>query len=261
MNELVSIITPTYNCGCFISETIRSVKAQSYANWELIIYDDCSTDATEEIVAPFVEDDTRIRYFRNKINEGAAVTRNKALREAHGRWIAFLDSDDLWAPDKLEKQIKFMKDYGYHFSYHEYVEIDETSKEIGIYVSGIKRVTKFGMYSCCWPGCLSVMYDAHKVGLVQIADVKKNNDTALWLKVIETANCYLLKENLGFYRRRKGSITPSNIKARIGWHYILFHESVGKTKFVSVFWMFMNILGNVYKKVFYVNKYEVKGIK
>lgn len=256
--DLVSIITPTYNCGQFIGETIRSVKAQSYANWELIIYDDCSMDATDKIVTSFLKDDPRIRYFQNEKNSGAAVTRNNALRKANGHWIAFLDSDDLWTSDKLEKQLRFMKERGYHFSYHEYVEIDENSKELGVYVSGIKRVTRFGMYSCCWPGCLSVIYDANEIGLVQIADVKKNNDTAIWLKVVEKADCYLLKESLGFYRRRKGSITPLGIKARIGWHYILFHDAAGKGRLVSIFWMCINILGNIYKKIFYVKKYEVK---
>lgn len=256
--DLVSIITPTYNCGQFISETIRSVKAQSYTNWELIIYDDCSTDATETVVSSFLKEDSRIQYYRNDKNSGAAITRNNALRKAKGHWIAFLDSDDLWALNKLEKQIKFMEEHNYYFSYHEYVEIDENSNEIGIYVSGINRVTQFHMYSCCWPGCLSVMYDANKIGLIQIADVKKNNDTAIWLKIVEMTDCYLLKENLGFYRRREGSITPPNIRARIGWHYVLFHEAAGKNQLVSVFWMCLNILGNIYKKLFYVKKYGIE---
>ena len=149
--SLVSIITPTYNCGRFIAETIRSVQAQTYTDWEMIIFDDCSTDGTDKIVEGYAKDDSRIRYYRNATNSGAAVTRNNALRAAAGRWIAFLDSDDLWTPDKLEKQIGFMQRVGCAFSYHEYVEIDEDSNELGICVSGIDRVTKFGMYCCCWP--------------------------------------------------------------------------------------------------------------
>ena len=114
MNELVSVIMPSFNTAKFISETIESVLAQTYANWELIIVDDCSTDNTDEVVKPFLTD-KRIKYLKNKKNSGAAVSRNYALREAKGKWIAFLDSDDLWLPEKLEKQIAFMKKNNYMF--------------------------------------------------------------------------------------------------------------------------------------------------
>lgn len=258
MNDLVSIITPTWNCGRFIGDTIRSIQVQTYTNWEMIIADDCSTDNTQKVIEAFIKQDNRIRYIRNEKNSGAAITRNYALREARGRWIAFLDSDDLWSPNKLERQIKFMDENKYSFSYHEYVEIDEDSSEIGVYVSGKRHITKWEMYACCWPGCLSVMYDANVVGLVQIADVKKNNDTAMWLKVIDKADCYLLKENLGRYRRRKGSITPPSIKEKIGWHYVLFHKACGMNPIASAFWMCVNILGNSYKKIFFVKKYDIK---
>ena len=121
--ELVSIIMPSYKCGRFIAESIRSVQAQTYPNWELIIVDDCSADGTVEEVLQFKKEDSRIQLFQNCTNLGAAVARNVALKNAKGRWIAFLDSDDLWEPTKLEKQIKFMVGNGYAFSYHEYVEI------------------------------------------------------------------------------------------------------------------------------------------
>ena len=172
MTDLVSIIMPSYNTAKFIEETIDSVLSQTYANWELIIVDDCSTDDTDAVVAKYQDD--RIRYLKNEKNSGAAVSRNRALREAKGRWIAFLDSDDLWTPDKLEKQIRFMEENGYSYSYTNYLEIDEDSKPLGARVTGPKRITKAGMYAYCWPGCLTVMYDAKVVGLVQIADIKKN---------------------------------------------------------------------------------------
>ena len=116
---LVSIIMPSYNTAQYIADSIASVRAQTYQDWELIIVDDCSTDHTDEIVASFLED-ARIRYLKNESNSGAAVSRNRALREAKGKWIAFLDSDDLWHPEKLEKQIAFMKTNGYHFTYTDY---------------------------------------------------------------------------------------------------------------------------------------------
>lgn len=252
--DLVSIITPTYNCGRFIEETIRSVLAQTYQEWEMIIVDDCSTDNTSEVVNRLMAEDRRIRYFVNEHNSGAAVSRNKALREAKGRWIAFLDSDDLWLPEKLERQLDFMKKNNYAFTYHEYYEIDEQSKPLGVHVGGISKVGKFAMYSCCWPGCLAVMYDANVIGLIQIADIKKNNDSAMWLEAVKKAPCYLMRESLALYRRRKGSITPPDIKTKIMWHYNLFHDAAGMNPIASWMWTFANIAGNSFKKIFYVKK-------
>ncbi len=245
---------PTYNCARFIRESIDSVLAQTYTNWELIIVDDSSTDNTAEMVANF--NDPRIHYLRNEQNEGAALTRNKALRAAKGRYIAFLDSDDLWHPDKLERQIAFMEQNGYAFTYHEYTEIDESSKPLGVYVSGKDHVRPFDMKVCCWPGCLSVMYDMEVVGLIQIPDIRKNNDSAMWLQAIHKADCYLLPENLAMYRRRTGSITPTSVWKKIGWHYILFRKGAKITPIASAFWMVMNIIGNSYKKIKYVKRYE-----
>ena len=122
---LVSIITPTWNCAHFICETIRSVQAQTYKNWEMIISDDCSTDNTKEAIEPYLKVDSRIKYICNDKNSGAAITRNNALKVAQGKWIAFLDSDDLWYPEKLEKQVTFMAENNYAFSYHEYTEMTE----------------------------------------------------------------------------------------------------------------------------------------
>lgn len=250
----VSIITPTYNCARFIEETIKSVQAQTLTDWEMIISDDCSTDNTKEVIAPYLASDSRIKYICNDKNSGAAITRNNALRIASGRWIAFLDSDDLWLPEKLERQISFMETNDYAFTYHEYSEISEDGEDLGVTVSGIKRVGKFGMYACCWPGCLSVMYDQKKIGVIQINDIRKNNDTAMWLKVIQKSNCYLLKETLAKYRRRKGSITPPSIKDRILWHYRLFRDAEEMNKVSAFIWMIINIVGNSYKKVFYISR-------
>lgn len=256
-NELVSIIMPTYKCGKFIAESIKSVQGQTYNNWELIIVDDCSQDGTIQIVQELAGLDNRIHLYQNPNNSGAAVTRNVALKNAKGKWIAFLDSDDLWEPTKLEKQIKFMEEKGYAFTYHEYVEIDEQDKELGVKVSGKEHVGKFDMFACCWPGCLSVMYDVEKIGLIQINDIKKNNDTAMWLKVIQKADCYLLPECLGKYRRRANSITPKPIWQRIWAHYPLFRVAEEMNPIHATFWVVMNVFGNAYKKFKYVVKYNV----
>jgi glycosyltransferase involved in cell wall biosynthesis len=251
---LVSVITPTWACASFIKETILSILNQTYQNFEILVQDDCSDDGTDAIVKELAEFDNRIKYECNKANIGAALTRNRALQRAQGRWIAFLDSDDLWKPEKLEHQLNFMVDNDYSFTYHEYSEISEEGDALGITVSGIKKVSKYSMYACCWPGCLTVIYDSNKIGLVQIKDIKKNNDTAMWLKVIHKSPCYLMKENLACYRRRKESITPKPIHKRIWAHYPLFRVAEGMNPIVATFWTIMNIFANSWKKMFYVKK-------
>lgn len=253
MKELVSIIMPSYNTGQYIEETIQSVLKQTYTNWELIIVDDCSTDNTDEVVKPFLSNE-KIRYIKNEKNSGAAISRNRALRESKGKWIAFLDSDDLWEQQKLEKQIEFMENKNYYFSYTDYCEIDERSKSLGKYVTGPKKITKRGMYSYCWPGCLTVMYNAEKVGLIQIKDIKKNNDYAMWLKICKKATCHLLNEELGKYRKRAGSISNHSYKELIKWHYRLFRKADEKNAILSFVLTCGNLGFGLYKKVRYVKK-------
>lgn len=251
--DLVSVIMPSYNTEKYILDSICSVQTQTYKDWELIIVDDCSTDNTLEIVRKHIEEtkDTRIRLLVNEKNSGAAVARNYALREAKGRWIAFLDSDDLWLPEKLERQIRFMKENKYSFSYTKYTEIDEDSNELGVVVSGPKRITKRGMYHYCWPGCLTVMYDASVVGVIQIADIKKNNDYAMWLQVIKKADCYLFEKHLGRYRRRTGSISSHSYVKLIKWHYRLFREGESKNVLVAFLGTACNAFYGGIKKVIY----------
>lgn len=254
MAELVSIIMPSYNTASFISDSIQSVLSQTYENWELIIVDDCSADATDEVVRPYLTDE-RIRYIKNEVNSGAAVSRNRALREAKGKWIAFLDSDDLWMPEKLTKQIAFMQENDYHFSYTNYAEIDPEGRKTGVTVTGPKRITRTGMYNFCWPGCLTVMYDAEVVGRIQIPDIKKNNDYAMWLKVCRKADCRLLDEELALYRRgRKGSVSTHSIRTLIGWHYRLYKEAEGQNCVAALFNTARNLAFGFYKKLRYVTK-------
>ncbi len=252
MQELVSIIMPSYNTGKYIAESLQSVLNQTYENWELLIVDDHSTDDTDVVIGLF--HDERIRYIKNERNLGAAVSRNVALRLAKGRWIAFLDSDDLWVPEKLEKQINYMLERNCAFSYSIYEEIDESSNSLDIYVSGPKRITKIGMFNYCWPGCLTVIYDANKIGLIQIKDIKKNNDYAMWLKVCEKADCYFFPECLAKYRRRNGSISRNSIKTLVGWHYKLYHEALEMNSIISIVNTGRNLVFGLYKKFAYVDR-------
>ena len=131
INGLVSVIVPAYNCEKFIGETIDSVLAQTYKNWEMIIVDDCSSDHTRDIVLEFASQDSRIKYYFLQENSGAAVARNTAMERAKGEYMAFLDSDDIWLPEKLEKQLSFMKENDVAFSSTSYELIDEESKTLG----------------------------------------------------------------------------------------------------------------------------------
>ena len=252
--ELVSIIMPSYNTEKFIKPAIKSVLAQTYTNWELIIVDDCSTDNTDDVVGEFLADN-RIKYFKNKQNSGAAVSRNYALQKARGKWIAFLDSDDLWLPQKLEKQVEFMLSNQYDFSYTNYEEINILGKKTGIRVSGPAKITKTKMFNYCWPGCLTVMYNSEVIGLIQIEDIKKNNDYAMWLKICKKADCHLLDETLALYRRgRNGSISSHSYFSLLKWHYKLYKDAEHENIIQSAFNTLRNIIFGMYKKVKYVNK-------
>lgn len=245
--KLVSIIMPAYNCEHFIADSIRSVLAQTYTNWELLVVDDCSTDNTAEIVASFT--DPRIHYQRNTHNMGAALTRNKALQIAKGHYIAFLDSDDLWAPHKLEHQIKFMEQNGYTFTYTAFLRTDKPLR-----ISGPQHITRLGMYAFCWPACPTVMYNRDAIGLIQISDLRKNNDYAMWLHVIQKADCYLLDEELFFYNKHAGSVSDAKISVLLTWHYRLWRQEMNCSPITALFYTCMNAIFGLYKKIRYISK-------
>lgn len=257
--SLVSIITPAYNSEMFIAETIESVQKQTYQNWEMIIVDDCSTDRTKEVISSFQENDSRIKYFKNETNKGSAYSRNLALRNACGKWIAFLDSDDVWMENKLENQIEFMLKNDYYFSYTNYSEIDENSKETGISLTGPKVITKNKMFAYCWPGCLTIMYDAEFVGLMQTTDIKINEEYSLWIKIARKTNCYLLNQNLAKYRRHYNSLSNKPYIQLIKWHYKLFRKSENKNIISSIILTLGNMFFGTYKKIVYRKKYKLSG--
>ena len=248
---MVSIIMPSWNTGRLIAESIQSVIEQTYPNWELLIVDDCSTDNTDEVVEKF--HDERIRYFHNESNSGAALTRNYALQKARGEWIAFLDSDDLWMPEKLEHQLNFMQENHYVLSYTEYEKIDEESQSLNIYVSGPEKVSRRKMYHYDYIGQLTMMYSAKYFGQIQIKDIKKNNDYAIRLQLYKKPDtcAYLLKENLAKYRVRKNSISHDKYRKKFKSHYDLFHLCDEKPAAVAIWFACWNMWYGVWKKVKY----------
>lgn len=221
---LVSIITPTYNCGRFISKTIDSVQSQTYKNWEMIIVDDCSNDDTREIVSKYQKNDNRIKYYKLEKNSGAAVARNKAMDLANGEYIAFLDSDDLWYPHKLEKQINFMKENNYSFSCTKYEQIDEDNNNLNKVVKVVPKVNYNRMLLDCPVGNSTVMYNVEKMGKFKVPNIKKRNDDALWLQMLKKEKyIYGLDEILMKYRIRNNSIS-SNKLSLIKYHWKLYRE-------------------------------------
>lgn len=259
MEELVSIIMPSYETARYLEEAVRSVISQTYPDWELLIVDDGSSDHTDEVVGRLKE--KRIRYFKAKRNLGAAACRNKALREAKGRWIAFLDSDDVWYPEKLERQLAFMKKRRIYFSYTAYEEIDADSQPLGIIVSGPGRIRKNHMKRYCWPGCLTVMYDQQKAGCVQAVNIRKNNDYAMWLFISRRLECYLLPEVLAKYRRRSGSVSDAGCLSLIKWHYRLFRDGEKRSVPAAAACVVRNLFFGMVKKCVYVThekrKYKI----
>lgn len=255
MNDLVSIIMPSYNTAKYIAAAIVSVQNQTYTNWELVVVDDCSTDDTDKVVKPLLSD-ARIRYLKNEKNSGAAVSRNRALREAKGKWIAFLDSDDIWVPEKLEKQIRFMEQNGYAFTYTDYM-IQLNGTWLPYIYTGPSVVNRRKMYDYCYFSTITVMYDREKIGLIQIENLRKNNDYAMWLQVIEKSDCYRLPECMSYYIKHEGSVSSGKKWKLIKWHYKLFHDGLHKSPLISAFLTVRNVFFGVIKKIKYKKKTEV----
>ncbi len=243
---------PLYNTERYLKTAIESILAQTYTNWELLITDDCSSDGSVAIVESYMEHDSRIKLFHLNKNSGAAMARNLSLCNASGRFIAFLDSDDIWAKNKLEQQVKFMIDNNYKFSYTNYYEKNNSKNCNDYIISGPSKITKIKMFAFCWVGCLTVMYDADAIGKIQVKDIKANNDYAMWLRMVRRADCYLLNENLAIYNRgRFGSISTNSIYNLTKSHYIMFRKSENMSIISSVIMTLINIICGLYKKIRY----------
>lgn len=212
--ELVSIITPSYNSSRFVAQTIESVLKQTYGNWELLITDDCSQDETVEIIRSFADRDSRIRLFPLKKNVGAAEARNNSLAHARGRYIAFLDSDDLWYPEKLERQLVFMREKGCAFSVTYYDTITEEGSPLGRIVRAPRRFGYRRYLRNTVIGCLTVVIDREQVGDFRMPDIRSSHDMALWLIIMRRGyEVYTLEAVLASYRLVSTSNTAKKWKA------------------------------------------------
>lgn len=242
MEDLISIITPNYNCERFIESTIKSVLAQTYVNWEMIIVDDCSTDNSYEIALNYAKQDSRIKVFRNEINSGAAISRNFALDNAKGNYIAFLDSDDLWEPNKMEFQLNFMKKNNCDFSFSRYDLIDENNKKIHKTVRIVNKLSFWKLLHHDFIGCLTAMYRKDIAPSVRSYNIKNNNDYGLFLQVVKgTKKAMGIQENLAHYRIRKTGISRKKIK-KVKPYFKLMHHYLHLPYFLCCWFLFTNIM-------------------
>jgi len=223
---LVSVIMPTYNCAEFIEESIQSVISQSITDWEILIEDDCSTDNTEEVLKPYLEKYPNIHYHRLERNGGPAVARTEALKKARGRYIAFLDSDDIWHSKKLEKQISFMENTGADFTATGYNQMDESGNSLHTVCLPPKKMSYERCICLSNPiGNLTVMYNREKLGQFEVPMIKKRNDFALWLKILrKTKWCYGMDDVLATYRVGRSGSVSSNKLAQAKYHWQLYRE-------------------------------------
>jgi glycosyltransferase involved in cell wall biosynthesis len=233
---MVSIITPTYNSIDYIADTLQSVAGQEYKNWEHIIIDDASTDATQSVVDACAKRDNRIRFIKLPINSGAAVARNTGIRAARGRYIAFLDADDLWLPHKLARQLAFMRETGAAFAYASFDLIDESGLGIGR-VEVPQTATYTSLLRNNVIGCLTAMYDTEKTGKIEMPLIRKRQDLGLWLRILKKIpEARGVSEVLGQYRIRPGSISSNKLRAaRHTWHLYRHVEGLPLAKAVYYF--------------------------
>lgn len=223
---LVSIITPTYNSADTLPITLMSVLGQSYENWEHILVDDASIDKTRDVLVAYCENNDRAHWIGLDVNQGAAVARNTAIKFARGRFIAFLDSDDVWMPKKLEQQLKFMQQNDIAFSCTGYVKIDEKENVLDtIVVPARQRASDLMKNNKV--GCLTAMYDSDKLGKVYMPLIRKRQDLGLWLRLLrKTPYVYGMSEILAQYRLRSNSISVNKSNsAQYTWR--LYREIEG----------------------------------
>jgi glycosyltransferase, family 2 len=234
--EKVSIIVPMYNAEKFIGKTIESVLAQTYQNWEMLIMNDVSTDNSLAIVSLYAKKDERIKIVNTEKNVGVVKGRNFLIDLASGKYIAFLDADDYWHNEKLEKQIKFMKEKNASISCTEYTRVKENEEKINDVI--IKEEISYNdMLKNNYLGCLTVIYDAKKIGKRYFKELEKNEDYVLWLEIVKDVNTiYGLKENLAYYRVLDNSRSSNKVKtAKVRWEIYRKIEKLSLLKSIYYF--------------------------
>lgn len=241
----VSVVVAVYNSAPFLRDALRSIADQTFENWEAIVVDDASTDDSARIAKTFVVRDSRFLLVALDKNQGPAVARNTAIERARGRYIAFLDSDDEWLSQKIEKQLAFMKSNSYGFTCTRYEKITGDGGRSGHVVAPPSRLSYRDMLKSNRVGCLSAMYDTAAVGKVFMPLIRKRQDYGLWLRLLKQLEyVYCLPEVLALYRVRPGSLSTSKLDL-IRYNWRLFRHVEGMSVAASAYYLGWNILRKV----------------
>lgn len=241
MEKLVSIIIPTYNSADFIADTLASVQQQTYPNWEVILVDDGSTDTTLAIAQNIAQTDHRIRIFKNPTNSGTGVTRNNALHHCQGNYIAFLDADDVWKPNKLERQIQFMQEQQQPFTFSFYECIDEAGNPLHKVVEAPRNLSYCQLFFCNYVGNLTGIYDADFFGKIAISSIRKRQDWMLWLTILKKLkSAKPVPESLAYYRIRNNSLSAS--KVALLQHNFAVYRQFHRYNFVVALFIMLGFL-------------------
>ena len=248
MNELVSIITPCYNSEKFLDECISSVLNQTYQNWEMLIVDDNSSDNSSILINSYSKKDERIKPLYLNDNIGAAMARNKAISKAKGKYLAFLDSDDVWLPKKLEIQTNFMKKNNYSFVFSSYSVISDDEKP-NYTISVPEKITYKRYLKNTIIGCLTVMLDKEKFKKIEMPNLRSSHDMALWLNLLKQEKyAYGIAQDLAIYREHKLSNTSNKFRAIYDvWNVYRKHEK-------------LNLFYSIYNFVFYAINAFIKRL-
>ncbi len=235
---LISVITPLYNAADTIAETIHSIQAQTYSHWELIIVDDASSDTSTEIVFAMAAKETRIRFFQSEENKGSGYCRNLAIQHAKGDLIAFLDADDLWHPEKLDRQLKFMQQHDCSVSFTNYLHIDAAGDPVGKRVVARPSLSYCQQHSNNYIGNLTGMYNAAALGKIAAPLLRKRQDWALWLEAIQRSGkpAMGLQEDLAYYRVGSDSLSANKWKL-ITYNYLFYKQHLGYGTLKSVYYL------------------------
>jgi len=247
-NNLVSIIMPVYNANGFIDNSIKSVINQTYKNWELLIIDDCSTDGSSEIAYEYSCIYENIKYYKHEKNEGVAVARNTGIENAEGKYIAFLDSDDFWDFEKLEKQIKFMEDNNYYFTYTSYEMVDKKGDQLHKVIKPPKKLDYRKLLKGNNIGCFTVVINKEEIDFISMPKIK-HEDYAAWLKILKTGYiAYGLNEKLGFYRITDDGITSNKFSSAI-WTWNIYRRYLNFSLLKSSYYFGFYILNSINKHI------------
>lgn len=251
-NELVSIITPVYNAEKYLKQTIESVQKQTYQNYELILVDDKSTDNSLEIIKQYAKENDKIKYYKLEQNSGTAIARNKALNMSKGRFIAYLDADDKWKNDKLEKQINYMVKNNYYFTCTDYEKIKENGSSLKKIIKMPEKINYELYIRNTIIQTVGVMIDTKYINkkLLEMPNLRRRQDAATWCQILKSGYfCYRVPEVLSYYRCYSKSLSSNKFKSVKGTWYL--YRKIEKLPFLKSCWCFTGYVFNAIKKRIY----------